>query len=121
MCKIQKKSALVIPNMRFASDSLRPDPFRSNCLCDAIRRLSDRPLTAPWPHCCVGIGPMLDGLVAKLLRKSPNLTEENARRHIDAWLQQITPLAGYDAATVQAAMGMAQVRAATPSHSSRSD
>ena len=63
---------------------------------------------------------MLDGLVAKLMRKSPNLTEEKARRHIDAWLQQITPLAGHDAATVQAAMEMAQVRAATPSHSSRS-
>ena len=52
---------------------------------------------------------MVDRLVEKLIRKSPHLTAEQARRRVDTWLLQVGQAAGYQSATVHAAMESAVV------------
>ena len=54
---------------------------------------------------------MVERLVEKLLRKAPQLTEEQARRRVDAWIHQVRPADGFDVGTVEAAMQTAQVKA----------
>ena len=43
---------------------------------------------------------MVERLVEKLLRNAPQLTEEQARRCVDAWIHQVRPADGFDVGTV---------------------
>ena len=43
---------------------------------------------------------MVERLVEKLLRNAPQLTGEQARRRVDAWIHQVRPADGFDVGTV---------------------